>query len=300
MEKRTFNRLGLGLLGMSLMTIFMQVLIMLVLRLAFPAALGYDGLSYLLIAAFYLFGVPVFWLITRRLPVSKPVEKRPVTLGSTLTLFLISFGILILFSMLGNLAATLIGLLRGAPVNDAVSSLLESPSYFWILLIVCFCSPIVEEFLFRGLLLDRLRPFGDRVAILYSGIAFGLFHMDLRQLCYAIPLGMVFAYITLRTGSIRQTVLLHMLVNFFGSFLTLFLQDKLGTAGLLLYLGFALAAVVFAVVWLAVHHRGLRLDGARFSFSRPITARLVCLNPGSVLYAVFCAGMLLFNLLFTA
>lgn len=295
MEKKTFTRLGIGLVAMAVATLAGQYLIMLVIQLAFPSLLQYDGLSYLLTMAFYLCGTPVFWLMIRRLPVSRPAEKKPVTFGSTVVLFLVSYGVMSVFNMFGAAVISVLNLVRGVPINDGISSLLQNPNYLWIFLTVCIFSPVVEELLFRKLLLDRLRPFGDLAAVLYSGIAFGLFHMDLHQMFYAVPLGIVFAYITLRTGSIRQTVLLHIIVNSFGSLVSPFLRDKLGSAGLMIYLGFMLATVVFAIVWLAANRRRFYLERAQFSFSQPVTARLICLNPGTILSAVFSIGMIFFN-----
>ena len=46
-----------------------------------------------------------------------------------------------------------------------------------------------------------------------SAIAFGLYHANLSQLFYAIALGSIFAYVTLRTNCIRYAIILHMFIN---------------------------------------------------------------------------------------
>ena len=58
-----------------------------------------------------------------------------------------------------------------------------------------------------------LRIYCDKIAILISSIAFGLYHTNLSQLFYAIALGATFAYITLRTNCIRYAIILHMFIN---------------------------------------------------------------------------------------
>lgn len=299
MEKRTFNRLGFGLTALVTVTLVVQVLFTLVMRFVNPDFVQTSTFTYLSTALMYPFGIPAFWLITRGLPVCPPGAKTPIRPQKTLVLFLVSFGLLSIFNLFGNLIAVLIGLLRGSAINNAVSDLLLSDNnYFMMLLVVCVLAPIFEELAFRKILLDRLRPFGDRVAILYSGIAFGLFHMNLYQLFYAAALGMVFAYVALRTNNIHQTILLHMLVNFFGSFVSIASSDLLGDAGSVCYVAFLLFTIVFAIVWLPVHRRDLRLDGPHYSFSQPITAGLVCLNIGTILFTLICVFFLVITIFF--
>ena len=77
----------------------------------------------------------------------------------------------------------------------------------------------MEELLFRKLLLDRVSVFGDRTAILLSGVVFGLAHGNFYQFFYAFGLGSIFAWVYLRTRRIRFSILLHVLINFCGSIL---------------------------------------------------------------------------------
>ena len=53
--------------------------------------------------------------------------------------------------------------------------------------------------------------------MLLSGAVFALFHGNLAQIFYAFPLGVFFAYLYLRTGRLRYTIGMHMLINFLGS-----------------------------------------------------------------------------------
>lgn len=74
-------------------------------------------------------------------------------------------------------------------------------------------APAAEELLFRRLLLRRLRPYGERFALVASALCFGLFHGNLNQFFYAFLLGLVLAELALSTGCLWQAVLLHALVN---------------------------------------------------------------------------------------
>ena len=76
-------------------------------------------------------------------------------------------------------------------------------------LIVCTLVPFVEELTFRGLGLYVLRPYGKWVAILGTGVLFGLSHGLLLSLPIIIIFGCVLAWLRDRTDSVYPGMLLH-------------------------------------------------------------------------------------------
>ena len=70
--------------------------------------------------------------------------------------------------------------------------------------------------MFRKQLIDHTRKYGEKTAILLSGLAFGLFHMNLFQFFYAFLLGVMFGYIYMRTSKLRYSTAMHMIINFNG------------------------------------------------------------------------------------
>ena len=75
----------------------------------------------------------------------------------------------------------------------------------------------IEEILFRGVMLNKLRTYGDKIAIITTALLFGLFHENFSQFFYAVGLGVVFAYVTLKTGTIKYSIGLHIMINMMGS-----------------------------------------------------------------------------------
>lgn len=75
--------------------------------------------------------------------------------------------------------------------------------------IVCTLVPFVEELTFRGLGFYVLRPYGRWVAILGTGVLFGLSHGLLLSLPIIIIFGCVLAWLRDRTDSVYPGVLLH-------------------------------------------------------------------------------------------
>ncbi len=72
---------------------------------------------------------------------------------------------------------------------------------------------LLEELLFRGMMLGALRPQGDKAAVIVSAIFFGLIHGNVLQVPFATILGLILGWLTVRTGSIVPAVLLHFVNN---------------------------------------------------------------------------------------
>lgn len=80
---------------------------------------------------------------------------------------------------------------------------------------VCILAPVLEEILFRGILLRGLLQKGinPAVAIILSSVLFGLAHMNPWQFLGAGILGSIFAFIYYRTKSLWMCIFLHSLNN---------------------------------------------------------------------------------------
>ena len=94
--------------------------------------------------------------------------------------------------------------------------ILAQPVYYCFLLLIF--APILEEFMFRKLFLDRLMVLGTRPAILISAVLFALPHLISQgpaQVFYTFVLGLSFAYVTVRTRKLWPAILLHSLSNLY-------------------------------------------------------------------------------------
>ncbi len=81
-------------------------------------------------------------------------------------------------------------------------------------LITAVVPAFAEEFLFRGVILGKLRKFGNTFAILCSALLFGLMHGNLVQIPFAFIGGIFFAFITVKTDSLLPAMIIHFLNNF--------------------------------------------------------------------------------------
>ena len=98
-------------------------------------------------------------------------------------------------------------------VTQSFSELLQQP-FILIVLVVALMPAIGEEIFFRGLLFGSLRHrYGVIWGIILSSLVFGAFHMSLAKLLPTAILGVCFAYVGYRSGSIFVGMCLHFLNN---------------------------------------------------------------------------------------
>ena len=101
-----------------------------------------------------------------------------------------------------------------------------SPVFLFILLAI---QPTFEEIFFRGFLLGKIRSFsGDYIAIVLTGVLFGLAHMSPGKISPAIvimPLGFILAFIVIKTKSLYSAILAHTAFNIISFALYLFAKS---------------------------------------------------------------------------
>ncbi len=92
------------------------------------------------------------------------------------------------------------------------------PEGIFEFLVMCVHSAVIpaviEEFAFRGVIMQPLRKYGDWFAVISSAVLFGLLHGNMMQMPFAVVAGIVLGYVTVVTGSMWTGILLHFLNNF--------------------------------------------------------------------------------------
>lgn len=81
------------------------------------------------------------------------------------------------------------------------------------LVVLAVIPAIFEELIYRGIIFNGLRKFGNVKAIILSALFFALAHGSAVQLFYQLILGVVLALVVIRTGSIVASIVIHFLNN---------------------------------------------------------------------------------------
>ena len=92
-----------------------------------------------------------------------------------------------------------------------VSTAAESTTVGMILYVAVF-APLLEEVLFRGLVLKNLLPYGKKFAIFISSLLFSLIHGSIIQMPFAFLTGLILGYAAAEYGLI-WSISLHMFNN---------------------------------------------------------------------------------------
>ena len=132
-------------------------------------------------------------------------------------------------NMIGTTLNAFIGSLTGRLPGNIVDTVVSEVPIWLILVFAVVIAPIVEEIMFRKVLIDRLSVFGEHIAIVFSSVAFGLMHQNLYQFFYAALIGIVLGYIYTVTRDVKYTIALHMIINFMGSIVAVPVNDALVT-----------------------------------------------------------------------
>ena len=308
--RRDFSRLGFALLTFFVAAAVLQGLAGYLLSLpGVPRSpLVSWGLGY--IVPLYVIGVPLTLLVMRGVPAER-VEPQRLGFGKLIAFLLMCFPIM----YAGNLVGTLMSyMFSGGSAENPLESLVMDSSWIQVV-VLAVLAPLFEEFIFRKQLIDRIGRYGEKTAIFFSALTFGLFHGNLYQFFYAFALGLLFAWIYTRTRKLRYSFFLHMCVNFWGSVVApwILTNTDLGVvdevlagnmdvdiSGLLpLYAySFALLALVIAgLVLLIRRRRDFLLLPTAEQLPRGSGFRISCLNPGVILFAIACMGIFVYSLL---
>ena len=319
--KRSFSRIGFALAAILVVGMASQVAISAVLLAIFgpnSSVLSSSWMMWLLsFLPLYLIAIPVGLLILRRLPAQAP-EEHPLGFGNALVLFLISVFIMYTGSILGSVLSMV---LSDGEATNATAELAMDNHPLKVLFMVIL-APVLEEFVFRKQLIDRTRHYGEKTAVMLSAVTFGLLHQNLFQFFYAFGLGLLLAYIYMRTGRLRYSAILHAVINFMGSVLApwvlnlvdqetlMAMESSLPTdetlaqymemlPGLLVMSGYMMLLMgMFSagLVLCIIKCRRLVWRESEAQLPRGTALRTVYCNGGMVLYMLLCLGMIVLSL----
>lgn len=106
------------------------------------------------------------------------------------------------------------GIERYFPSHEEITVFIESGSFLLRILAIGIIAPIVEELLYRGIILNRLLSWMPKwVAILVGSALFGLIHFNLLQGLYAFVVGIVFSVLYLRYRNLWIPIIGHAAFN---------------------------------------------------------------------------------------
>lgn len=293
--RKVFSRLGFALTFSILSVNVVQLIVAGFMSAVDPNLLMTDWANFFLIAvSFYLIGFPLAYCMMKKIPTAVSQEKKRLTLRQLVEYGLISYAVMILLNFLTTFLLSFIELFKTESIVNPVQQVILTGSPWLSLLCIVVLSPIIEELLFRKILLDRVRIYGDKVAIIFTAIAFGFYHGNLSQLFYAVGLGIILAYIVLKTNQLKYSIGIHMFVNAMGS---LILPMLIGDGSDLLRAQIASVIVVilitFGTILIIKNRKKVELVQGDLTIPESKLMQLVWLNHGVFSYLLFSIALII-------
>jgi len=301
--RTTYSR---ALLNLALYAFFCQVFVILFSSIS-RSVLGTDTLPTLLryaiqFGTMYALGLPFYLRLSKEVPVSPPKQHKIKAWH-----LILCIPCLLCLMYIGNLTGMFITWLiaKISGVNTE-STMIQDNVYgeygYVMILAAVLCAPFVEEMLFRKVLIDRIRKYGDGKAILLSGIFFGLFHGNLTQLFYTTLVGLFFAFVYVRTGKVIYTIILHTAINFIGGAMPYFVHadtvikaineknylSVLTNTPFMIYALAVISTAVIGLVLLIVFHGQYELDEPETLLPKGTRRYAVTANIGFWAMVLFC------------
>ena len=314
--KKHFSRLGLGTFVILGLGSVVQILAMGVVDRVFPQWMENSwGMWLITFAPLYLIAVPVGLLLLRKVP-AKPLEKHDLKPGRYIVSAIICIFMMYAGNILGTVITALLQLLPGVSAGNPILGYATDNALLPKVLFMVILAPVIEEYIFRKQLIDRMHVYGEKLAVITSALMFGLFHGNLSQLFYAFALGLVFGYVYLKTGKLRYSIGLHMLINFIGSVVGPFFLEKLAILdtmetmdmaalepilpwllGFGAYVLVLIGLAVTGLVLLCINKRRVSFATAELELPKESRFKTVYMNVGMILLILGCAALIISNMM---
>lgn len=198
-------------------------------------------------------------------------------------------------NMLLSLAVSMIVAMlnqNGINVPEADFSINRPSAYALVMQFayVCLIGPMIEELIYRGLIIKLLSPYGKGMAVFFSALLFGLMHGNISQAFTAFAGGLIYAMVAVRYDSIIPTIVIHVINN-----VTASIPDFGNAVGVntdTLYYGILIMMLFFGFYMLMVMLKSLRND---IALSEPQYALSKSRRVSAVFFNIF---MVIYLLLF--
>ena len=310
--KKSFSSLGWRFLIGTLVIYAVQMGVVAIVGMVKPEWLQNTTISLILtIMPLYLIGMPILIALVKRMPGEVP-EKKSIKPGQFVVALIMCYALMYCGNLVGTLITTVVGVLKGTEVDNALMTYATESNMVVTFLYMVICAPILEEYIFRKLIVDRTAKYGQGVAIVLSGLMFGLFHGNLNQFAYAMLLGMFLAFMYVKTGNLKITIGLHMCINFMGAVVSVLLLKAIhleeyqeivmnggdaeaimnfmmqylqGWIGYMVYVLFILAAVITGIVLFIVFRKRFAVEPGQIPKGQRF--KTVICNPGMLCYCIF-------------
>lgn len=192
--------------------IFFMVIAFLLITIGARVQAGniYTGL---LITEYIIILLPtILFLKWKGVSLREYLRLNPISFKDFILIILImvsSYPVMVFFNYIGLIFIHIFGQIQPLPIPIPT----RSSEFLTSFLIIALTPGICEELMFKGLVLNSYESLGQKKAIVYSAILFGLFHFNMQNFLGPIYLGIILGIIFIKTDSLYSSILGHTTSN---------------------------------------------------------------------------------------
>lgn len=225
-NKKFFSKIGFNYLAYSIASILFLIILSNIIAVIRPEILNNINIATIITAICnYVLPLPILLFLMRKLD-STEIKKNNLGFKTFLKYLCITFTLMWIGNITGTIITNLLSFTIQNDIANPIQNLINSTDLWLNLILISLIGPIFEEIIFRKILIDRTIKYGPLASILVSAIIFGLIHGNLNQFCYTVLVGGFFAYVYIKTGQIKYSIGLHIILNMLGSVLSMIVNNS--------------------------------------------------------------------------
>lgn len=225
-NKKFFSKIGFNYLAYSIASILFLIILSNIIAVIRPEILNNINIATIITAICnYVLPLPILLFLMRKLD-STEIKKNNLGFKTFLKYLCITFTLMWIGNITGTIITNLLSFTIQNDIANPIQNLINSTDLWLNLILISLIGPIFEEIIFRKILIDRTIKYGPLASILVSAIIFGLNHGNLNQFCYTVLVGGFFAYVYIKTGQIKYSIGLHIILNMLGSVLSMIVNNS--------------------------------------------------------------------------
>lgn len=315
-DRKEYNRLGMALIVTILLQIVILPLVFLLIGGFMYQDMFADTLVPFLTAGGYFMTMPIPFTLLMVLSIALNAvplllfarsSKISVTslfkggesvgFGGYIKLISICMTVNMLCALLVNALSSVMKNATGSPLPTLELSYtgFDFPTIA-IILLVCVIAPVIEEFIFRGVLIKVFSKKGQVFAIVASALLFSLTHGNIPQAAGAFLLGIMFGIIAIKTKSLLAPIILHVVNNSIATAADVATQFNMETVAgiyLLLIWVFVIVSLVVLVKFI------IKLAKREVTFPEKVKHngyKVLFTSAAMIIYIVFYIGFIIFGI----
>lgn len=214
--KRNFTTIGLILILYVLLVMYMPYIFNLYMTQSNSSILYDEILYYGIYFIIIVLGTVIPFFFMRKfckIKLKKLTRKVNATFIDLFVQTIVFFTICIALTYVSNMLILYVGLEEKLISSIGFSYDEANLNNYLYLFMLIFVSPLIEEYAFRGVLLNSLSRYGKSFALYASAIIFALAHNSFAEMLPAFAMGVALGKTSIRYKSIQPTIIIHILFN---------------------------------------------------------------------------------------